>query len=654
MKKQSAKNNRAPSGAGNLPEIPPLDMAVSIYRCANSKKPLAPMTIGEALEECRKMQVTDAIARLRTLKEAKGSAAAIHKLKQNSLKAFCALGMFTDEGHQKQYFLPESYTGDIPVDIDKPKNREEAIKQLAESPHCLAVGRSPGGIGIKALFLAPPIFEQHEDNVEAVAAEVKRLTGYDMERPEVNRLTFFFPDPQLWINRNGVTPIKVIPKPKKTAEPELPPITDAALAEGIKIAEPVIKNIGPIEEDEKGTRFAKCSCPYHHEDDPLSGRLYFNRNKVLVLHCTRGDGGKCKAQVEMVNRWLRAECEKKTSSIYTVRSAREIVSLKLDEHDNLFGDRLLTKGGKLVIAGQGDIGKSRLLLHLLAALILQKPFLDIETHTKRPRILLFQTENNNRRLQFELRKLTEAHGEDFLDNLRIHVVETDDDGLIQLDVNREKIENTIAEYKPDIVGFDPLRDLGIGNLDSDVDMSRTCSVLGQIARKGNPERAIIIVHHARTGKGGISLKYDKASFARNSKALFGWTRAQLNIMPGIPTYDKLVIDCGKNNDGKHFEMFAVTMNPNTMMYECDPQFDFEAWQEDMASKASSIKQTFTLKDLEDMDEVTLPYNKMVESIIDHAGCRRTKAKDLLEIGQKKGVFRYNRTSKDYTKLPVKF
>jgi len=614
------------------------------------------MTLNEALEECRTMKVTGAIARLRALKAKNGLAAEIHKLKQNSLKAFCALGMFTDEGHQKKFFIPESYTGYIPVDIDDPPDREATIKQLQNSPHCLAAGRSPGGKGIKAFFLSPPIVKQHEENVDAVAAEVKRLTDCEMERPEFNRLTFFFPDPAVVINRNGVRPVRVTPKPKKKArEADLPPITDAALAQGLKIAAPLVKNIGPIEEDEKGTRFAKCSCPYGHEDDPLSGRLYFNRNRVLVLHCTRGEGGKCKAQVDMVNARLRAECERHgLFGIYTVRSALEILSLKLDEHDNLFGDRLLTKGGKLVIAGQGDIGKSRLLLHLAAALIVHKPFLGLETHAKHPRILILQTENNNRRLQFEIGKLREAYGAEFLHNLFLHAVEADDDGLVQLDVNRAKIENTLAEYKPDIVAFDPLRDFGIGNLDSDVDMSHTCKVLGQIVRKGNPDRATIIVHHARTGKGGISLKYDKASFARNSKALFGWTRGQLNIMPGTPTYDKLVIDCGKNNDGKHFEMFTVKLNPRTMMYEVDTDFDFDAWQTDMASKTSNAKQTFTLKDLEDMEEVTLPYNKMVDAIIDHVGCRRTKAKDLLEVGQKKGVFRYNRSGKDYTKMEAKF
>src|SRR5439155_15971965 len=54
----------------------------------------------------------------------------------------------------------------------------------------------------------------------------------------------------------------------------------------------------------------------------------------------------------------------------TIRSPREILELPRDEHSNWFGDRLLAVAGALVIAGVAGVGKTRLLLQLLVALIL--------------------------------------------------------------------------------------------------------------------------------------------------------------------------------------------------------------------------------------------------------------------------------------------
>src|SRR5438067_647250 len=121
MKKQNhPRRNAKAEPDANLADIS-TDKVMSVYPCAAAKKPLPPMTSDEAFEECRTMPMTDAIRKLRQLKVKKDNAA-IHKLKQNSLKAFCALGMFTEEGHQKQFFIPETYTGVIPVDIDEPED----------------------------------------------------------------------------------------------------------------------------------------------------------------------------------------------------------------------------------------------------------------------------------------------------------------------------------------------------------------------------------------------------------------------------------------------------------------------------------------------------------------------------------------------------
>ena len=77
--------------------------------------------------------------------------------------------------------------------------------------------------------------------------------------------------------------------------------------------------------------------------------------------------------------------------------------------------------------------------------------------------------------------------------------------------------------------------------------------------------------------------FEAAGFGRNSKVLGFWTRAQINIIPGTEDYSVLVLSCGKLNDGKMFSPFAVRLNPDTMIYEPEPDFDIDALREQIES-----------------------------------------------------------------------
>src|SRR5262249_10935728 len=129
-----------------------------------------------------------------------------------------------------------------------------------------------------------------------------------------------------------------------------------------------------------------------------------------------------------------------------VRSAREIVDLKLDENDCLVGDRLLSKSSKLAIVGPGGIGKSRFLLQAAAACISGRDLCSIETHARGLRWLILQTENSNRRLQFDLRALRNEFGEGFLDNLFIRTLEGEE--LLSLHNSGAAIQSIIEEIQP--------------------------------------------------------------------------------------------------------------------------------------------------------------------------------------------------------------
>jgi hypothetical protein len=338
-------------------------------------------------------------------------------------------------------------------------------------------------------------------------------------------------------------------------------------------------------------------------------------------------------------------------SDFTIKTGREVFSMTLDEHDCLLGDRLLSKGGKLVIAGAAGIGKSRLLLQLAAASITGRDWCGIETHAKKLRWLILQTENSNRRLQFELRALAKEYGEEFLDYFHIHTLESDKDGFVSLESEEvcRKIATAIRITQPDIVGNDPLRDFAIGNLDKDADMTATCTALRELCQHGNHERAIVAVHHAGTGKAGAlrATGYERAGFARNSKALLGWARAQINIAPGSPdNNDLLVMASAKNNDGKEFEKFAVRLDPHKMIYVPEPGFDFEEWQAEIST--GNTKRRFTEDDLlKVMDGKQWDKRRLVKAFMDETGAGRSKAYDLIASADKKRLIKLNKLTKIY-------
>jgi hypothetical protein len=59
--------------------------------------------------------------------------------------------------------------------------------------------------------------------------------------------------------------------------------------------------------------------------------------------------------------------------------------------------------------------------------------------------------------------------------------------------------------------------------------------------------------------------FDRSSFGRNSKVLFMWTRAQINIAPVRPDDNSLlIIASGKCSNSAEFQPFAARLDSHTM------------------------------------------------------------------------------------------
>jgi hypothetical protein len=271
---------------------------------------------------------------------------------------------------------------------------------------------------------------------------------------------------------------------------------------------------------------------------------------------------------------------------FTVRSMAELCEQPLPENDNILGDRLLAQGQSLTVLGAGGIGKSRLLLQLAACTIAGRPFFGLPTHAPGTRWLILQAENSNRRLQMDAGGLRSWLGADWpqvAERLWVHTLENNGDPFVSLDSPEacQRIASLIEKLAPDVVCFDPLNCFGQGDLNNDSDMRHTCQAITRISQQSDPRRAVVVLHHALTGRMGAARAtgFDRSSFGRNSKLLHAWTRGSINIAPQGPNDNsRLVVSCGKCSNGEEFATFGIRLNRATMTYEADADFNLHDWE----------------------------------------------------------------------------
>ena len=319
----------------------------------------------------------------------------------------------------------------------------------------------------------------------------------------------------------------------------------------------------------------------------------------------------------------------------SVRSPGEIMSMEFSPDDRYILDGILSKGQPMTLIGPGGVGKSRLLLQLAAAMVTGKEFIGIQVPERRLRWLFLQTENSNRRLKDDLGKIKEWIGPERWPDIEecfvIHTLENDRDIFLNLDDegNRRRLEAVIKETAADVVVFDPLSAFAKGSINSDSTIRTVCKAITELARGGNPECSIIVVHHALTGKAGAkkATGMDRTSFGKGSKELHSWTRGQINVAPrSADDPRKLIISCGKNSDGAEFVPFGVRLNVATMIYELDPEFEQEAETERLLEDEHKPSPSAVLRLVE---EKPMKRPQLAEAVMDRFGCGKSSAYTLI-------------------------
>lgn len=288
---------------------------------------------------------------------------------------------------------------------------------------------------------------------------------------------------------------------------------------------------------------------------------------------------------------------------YTVWTPAAFRAYQPPPNLNLLGDGYLRRRQLTTLIGPPGVGKSRLSLWLGCCHICGRSTFGLEAANSPAKWLFFGNENDPLRQKTDLdwfyRNLTAEEQAKVDNNLFLHVLEKPDDGIITLADPEAfaKLCSTLKEVQPDVVVFDPWGNMIEGNENDNEEIRRTLKALFRAIGTNCPEAAILVIHHARTGKSTAmeaGNNFSGGSLGRGSKALVSAARCELALWPGhSEDSSKLVLTCEKANNVKKFE--PKGLNFENGIYTEDHGFSVEAWKDDIDGNRTS--KTLTVADL---------------------------------------------------------
>lgn len=270
---------------------------------------------------------------------------------------------------------------------------------------------------------------------------------------------------------------------------------------------------------------------------------------------------------------------------------------------NLVGGGYIRRRQLTTLIGPPGVGKSRLSLWLACLQISNRPFAGLDTANGPCKWLFFGNENDPIRQKNDLdwfyRNLTAADQAKVDANLYMHVIDKPDDGIITLaDPDAyHKLRTTLKQVVPDVVVFDPWGNMIEGNENDNEEVRKTLKLLIRAISENCPDAAIIVIHHARTGKATAieaGNNYSGGNLGRGSKALVSSARCELALWPGdAEDSSKLVLTCEKANNVQKFEPKGLTFENG--IYTENEGFDLQAWRDDIEGTRGG--KTLTIRDV---------------------------------------------------------
>ena len=288
---------------------------------------------------------------------------------------------------------------------------------------------------------------------------------------------------------------------------------------------------------------------------------------------------------------------------YTVWTPAAFRAYQPPPNLNILGAGYIRRRQLTTLIGPPGVGKSRLSLWMACCHIANRVLLGLDPVNSPAKWLFFGNENDPLRQKTDLdwfyRNMTVEEQQKIDDNLFMHVLEKPDDGIITLADPEAfaKLCSTLKQVQPDVVVFDPWGNMIEGNENDNEEIRRTLKALFRAIGQNCPEAAILVIHHARTGKSTAmeaGNNFSGGSLGRGSKALVSAARCELALWPGhSEDSTKLVLTCEKVNNVKKFEPKGLIFENG--IYTEDTTFSVDAWKDDIEGNRSS--KTLTIADI---------------------------------------------------------
>lgn len=275
----------------------------------------------------------------------------------------------------------------------------------------------------------------------------------------------------------------------------------------------------------------------------------------------------------------------------TVWKPSDFFAWEAPSGSNLLLPAFVSKGDLTTLVGQGGLGKSRLGgIWLPISQITGRDWCGIPTGGDPQKWMVLGNENGIGRIKIDLEKafsnLTHEQRGLVDEYLRIQAICSCDEADLNLGSmeTQARVEETLRQQEPGAVVLDPLNSFAAGDISKPAEMRDAIRSILSLVRRVVPTAAVILLHHARTGRNNIAqgVGYDAANFAAGGKTLYAMARCQMNLMPGSADDDtRLVLSCGKANNCERFETKGLIFDPESFLYRVDHDFKLEAWKREV-------------------------------------------------------------------------
>jgi hypothetical protein len=370
----------------------------------------------------------------------------------------------TKGGHKASDVLEHS--GLLQIDLDHVGNPAALRDGIGKDQHILATWISPSGDGVKAIMRIPPNIARHK--AAFVAAEDYIRVAYDVQIDkacsDLSRLCFVSHDPGL-VKNPGAVPLEVPVVVEVSKVAPAPPQGAGTCSAILERARAHLARTAPAVEGQGGSTVTFIAAL-----DLVRGYMISELEALQLL---------AEWNVRCVPQWSERDLRRKISEaankstipfgyllnglqpaapsvLPLIRAIQELSKAPPDLTTTLLGERLLCRGGAMLMVGPSGVGKSSMSVHQDLCWAVGREAFDIKP--ARPlRILTIQAENDDGDLYEMIRGVIAGHKftqeEWGMATVNLHyVTETARSGQPFLDM----LDHLLTAHACDIVRIDPL------------------------------------------------------------------------------------------------------------------------------------------------------------------------------------------------------